>query len=113
MGIKSFKVLLLAAACGIASAQGTDEVDRKMLDDCRVLAKKLNSSQKLGIMMDGIQPLFTWHASCAERVPTGPGDVTALCEGNRKVPKGQERVFFWEKQKHGKFNRGFFACTAE
>lgn len=113
MLIKVYLALLLATACGAAVGQSNDDLESKMLNDCQVLAKKLNISKKVGISMNGIQPLVTWRAACAERPPTGPGYVTALCEGKRAVAKGEERVFFWEKAKHGKFNRGFFNCTGQ
>jgi hypothetical protein len=111
MPIKAFFALLLATACGAALSQSNDDLERKMLNDCQILATKLSKSKKISISMDGIQPLVTWRAACAERPPTGPGNVTALCEGKRDAAKGEERVFFWEKVKHGKFNRGFFICT--
>jgi len=111
MPIKASLALLLATACGAALSQSNDDLERKMLNDCQILATKLSKSKKISISNDGIQPLVTWRAACAERPPTGPGNVTAHCEGKRDAAKGEERVFFWEKVKHGKFNRGFFICT--
>jgi hypothetical protein len=104
-------VLLLAVASGAALSQSNDNLERKMLNDCEILAKNLSQSKKVSISIDGIQPLVTWRAACAERPSTGPGNVTALCEGKREAANGRERVFFWEKVSHGKFNRGFFICT--
>ena len=109
--IKACLALLLATASGAALAQNVDDIDRKMLKDCQTLATELNASKGLGIGPDSIRPFFTWHATCAERPPTGPGNVTALCEGTRITAKGEQRVFFWEKSRHGKRHRGFFSCT--
>jgi hypothetical protein len=112
MPIKAFLALLLATTCGAALSQSNDDLDRKMLNNCQVLAKKLSKTKQVSISMDGIQPLVTWRAACAERPPTGPGNVTSLCEGKLEAAKAEERVFFWEKVKRGKFNRGFFICTS-
>jgi len=111
MRIKAYLAVLLATAGGTALGQSNDDLGRRMLNDCQALAKELNRSKKVGISTDDIQPFFTWRAACAERPPTGPGDVTALCEGKRVAAKGEQRVFFWQKVNHGKFNRGFFICT--
>jgi hypothetical protein len=60
------------------------------------------------ISLDGLEPLVTWRAACAERAPTGPGNVTALCQGERTTAKGEQGVFFREKSSHGLPNRGYF-----
>lgn len=113
MPVKLYFVLLLASASAAALGQSNDDLDRKMLNDCQVLAKELSSSNRVRISTEGIKPIFSWHAGCAERPPTGPGEVTALCEGKPVVGRGKERVFFWQKEMNGKFNRGFFLCTGQ
>jgi hypothetical protein len=111
MSIKAYLALLLAAACGGAAGQSAGGLESKMHNNCQALAKELNKSKNLGISPEGMLPLVTWHAACAERPPTGPGDVTALCEGKRVTAKGAERIFFWQKSKRGKLNKGYFMCT--
>ncbi len=72
--------------------------------------------QEKGITYDSLKditPLVTWRAACAERPPTGPGNVTALCEGKRTAAKGGAGVFFWQKSHQGKLKRGYFECGAE
>jgi hypothetical protein len=113
MLIKAYLGVLLVTACSVALGEGNTDLENKMLRDCQVVAKKLNKSKELNRGLDEIQPFVTWHATCAERAPTGPGNVTALCEGKRETAKGKERVFFWEKATHGKFNRGFFICAGQ
>lgn len=107
MRMKLYFVLLLSGASDVALGQGNDDLDRKMLNNCQVLAKELSASNRVHISTEEIKPLFTWHAACAERPPIGPGKVTALCEGKPVVGTEQERVFFWQKETNGKFNRGF------
>jgi len=113
MRMKLYFVLLLSFASDGALGQGNDDLDRKMLNNCQVLAKKLSASNRVRISTEEIKPLFTWNASCAERPPTGPGKVTALCEGKPVVGAGQDRVFFWQKEMNKKINRGFFLCNGQ
>lgn len=101
--------LALATACGAAFAQGGDP-EKRMLDACQALAKEINRSKKAGISLQGLTPLVSWHAACAERPPTGPGKVTALCEGKRVTSRGEDRIFFWQKSDRGKRNDGYFIC---
>jgi hypothetical protein len=110
---KIYLGLCLVAACGGAPGQGNDELAAKMMNDCQALARELNRSKQLGIRTEGLQPLFTWRAACAERPPTGPGDVTALCEGKRVTSKGEKGVFFWQKSDRGRLNEGYFDCDDE
>lgn len=110
MSIKPYLVFCLAAVCGGALGQDNNELAKELQTGCQRLARELNDSKKLGIRPEGIAPLMTWRASCAERPPTGPGDVTALCEGIRFTRKGEESVFFWQKSVHGKLNDGYFIC---
>lgn len=111
MTLKFLFAFFLATSCATAYAQDED-FDKKGQDNCQRLAKQLNQSKQLGIRPQGMTSLATWRAACAERPPTGPGNVTALCEGTRVTNKGEERVFFWEKSSKGKLNNGYFACGA-
>jgi len=113
MSIKLGFLLCLAMSCNAAFGQGDDDLEKKMLNDCRRLAKELDESDMLRIDLNSIRALLTWHAACAERPPAGPGNVTALCEGKRVTSKGEEGVFFWQKSDHGKLNRGYFPCPAQ
>ena len=55
-------------------------------------------------------PLATWRAACAERPPTGPGNVTSLCEGKLSAAKGGKGVFFWQKSIRANSIAGYFVC---
>ncbi|MFK3736746.1 hypothetical protein [Massilia sp. TN1-12] len=101
--------LSLATASAAAFAQDSD-VEKEMVDRCQAVAKQLNKTRKLGIRADGMEAFATWRAACAERPPTGPGNVTALCEGTRVVAGKEQRVFFWQMSDHGKLGNGYFAC---
>lgn len=109
---KAFLAFCLAAVCGASSAQAADDgLDKQMLEKCQAVAKALNTTSKAGIRLDGLEALVTWRAACAEKPPTGPGNVTALCQGKRLTAQGEQGVFFWEKTDHGKPNRGYFTCA--
>ena len=110
MFAKPMMALCLAAVCGVSPAQATDDLDKQMLEKCQTVAKELNKTSQAGISLDGLEPLVTWRAACAERPPTGPGNVTALCQGKRTTAQGEQGVFFWEKSNHGLKNRGYFTC---
>lgn len=115
MSSKAFLAFCVAAVCGTTSAQAAaDDLDKQMLEKCQAVAKALNETSKAGIRLDGLEPLVTWHAACAEKPPTGPGNVAALCQGKRSTAhgvQGVQGVFFWEKMDHGTPNRGDFTCT--
>lgn len=88
-----------------------EELDPSMIKDCVQLAALLNKSGKVNINTNEIAPLYTWRASCAERPPTGEGNVMALCEGTSVRGDGKgELLFFWSKTKRGKVSTGFFIC---
>jgi hypothetical protein len=110
MSIKVSLALVLTAVCGTVLAQGENDLEQKMLNDCQVLAKEINKSHGVGISLEAISPLVTWRAACAEKPPTGPGNVTALCQGKRVTAKGEDDVFFWQKSQHGKLNNGYYVC---
>lgn len=97
--------------CLVSLLAHADEADQKALENCQRVASQLNLAKQLGIRPQGIATFVTWRAACAERPPTGAGNVTALCEGTRVIAKGEQRVFFWEKSDQGKLNSGYFACT--
>ena len=107
---KYFTVLCLAGACSVSVSHAADSSDYEDLKKCRALATELNRTKNVGIDPDGMTRLVTWRAACAERPPTGPGNVTALCEGKRTSVKGGGKVFFWQKADHGKPNYGYFSC---
>jgi hypothetical protein len=108
---KTILACCLAAVCSAASAEATDDLDKQMLEKCQAVAKELNKTRRAAISLDGLEPLVTWRAACAERPPTGPGNVTALCTGKHTAAKGERGVFFWEKNDHGKLHRGYFTCV--
>jgi hypothetical protein len=110
MSIKVSLVLVLVAVFGTVFAQGENDLEKKMLNDYQVLAKEINKSNGVGISSEAISPLVTWRAACAEKPPTGPGNVTALCQGKRIAEKGKDDVFFWQKSQHGKLNNGYYVC---
>jgi hypothetical protein len=110
MGTKFYVALCLASVCSAALGQDASELEKKMLDECRAVAMEINTSHGAGISLKDITPLVTWRAACAERPPTGPGNVTALCEGKLTSTKGGASVFFWQKARRGKLNRGYFVC---
>lgn len=99
-----------AAISTCALAQDDQDIDKKMLANCQALATQLNKSHGAGISPKEITPLVTWRAACAERPPTGPGNVTSLCEGRLTAAKGGKGVFFWQKSHQGKLNSGYFVC---
>lgn len=110
MLIKVCLALSIAAMSTCALAQDDQDVDKKMLANCQALAGQLNKSHCTGISLNDITPLVTWRAACAERPPTGPGNVTALCEGKLSPAKGGKGVFFWQKSEQGKLHSGYFVC---
>lgn len=109
--IKVYSALFLTAACGTAFSQGESGLEKEMLKHCQVLANEINKSDGVGISLDSISPLVTWRAACAEKPPTGPGNVTALCQGKRFTEKGNYDVLFWQKSQHGKLNNGYYVCV--
>jgi hypothetical protein len=111
MHIKSYLLLVLATSAAPGFALNKNEMPEETPYECQAVAKELNKSKKISISMDGMQALATWRAACAERPPTGAGNVTALCEGKLNGVKGAGRVFFWEKSHQGKAHRGYFTCT--
>ncbi|WP_444846866.1 hypothetical protein [Duganella caerulea] len=113
MLVRIYLALSLATVCVAAFGQNENDLEKKMLTNCQVLAKDLNKSRGVGISPEGISPLVTWRAACAERPPTGPGNVTALCQGKRVSAQGEEGVFFWQKSQHGKLNSGYFICGGD
>lgn len=107
-----YAALLFATACCTAfGAQPANDVDDEDLGKCVSLAKELNQTKRLGIRLDGLERLVTWRAACAERPPTGPGNVTVLCQGKYADEKGEKAIFFWQKSKDGKLNNGYFSCN--
>ena len=110
MLIKTCIALGLAAIACTAVAQESDDLDKQMLAKCQAVATQLNKSKNAGISLKGITPLVTWRAACAERPPTGPGNVTSLCEGKQAAAKGGKGVFFWQKSHQGKLDSGYFVC---
>jgi hypothetical protein len=110
MRIKFYAALCFATACGAAFGQDVSELEKKRLDTCQAVAKEINKSHGVGISLKGITTLATWRAACAEEPPTGPGNVTALCEGKRIAAKGGAGVFFWQKSQRGKLNSGYIMC---
>lgn len=110
MSIKVYLTLFFAGVCSVAFGQSGDDLEKKMLNDCKVLAKEINKSHGAGISLNDISSLVTWRAACADRPPTGPGNVTALCQGKRITDKGENEVFFWQKSERGKLNSGYFVC---
>jgi len=110
MSINVSLALVLAAVSGTALAQGENNLEKKMLNNCQALAKEINKSRGVGIGLETISPLVTWRAACAEKPPAGPGNVTARCQGKRFTAKGEDDVFFWQKSQHGKLNNGYYVC---
>ncbi|MYM39443.1 hypothetical protein [Duganella qianjiadongensis] len=110
MLIKVCSALFLTAAWGSVFAQSESDLEKKMLNNCQVLANEINQSHSVGISLEAISPLVTWRAACAEKPPTGLGNVTALCQGKRFTAKGKDDVFFWQKSQHGKLNNGYYVC---
>lgn len=110
MLMKFSLALGLAAICCSAPAQDETDIDKEMLARCQALASQLNKSKSAGISLKDITPLVTWRAACAERPPSGPGNVTSLCEGRLTAEKGGKGVFFWQKSHEGKLNSGYFVC---
>ncbi|SDC06359.1 hypothetical protein SAMN05428966_10122 [Massilia sp. PDC64] len=94
---RTFLACCFAAVCSAASAQATDDLDKRMLEKCQAVAKDLNKTRRAAISLDGLEPLVTWRAACAERPPTGPGNVTALCTGKHTAAKGERGVFSGKK----------------
>lgn len=86
---KVFVALWITTICNATFAQSENFLEKRMLGNCRALAKELNKSHGVGIALENISPLVTWRAACAEKPPTGPGHVTALCQGERINGKKQ------------------------
>lgn len=106
---KILPILLLTYICGAVHANEETDLEKKMLNDCSELAKAINKSHpEIAISLQGLAPLVTWRASCAEKPPTGAGNVTALCEGERAANKG--KIFFWQKLDQGKLKQGYYLC---
>lgn len=110
MRIKVYAALCFAIASSAALGEDVSELEKKRLDTCQVVAKEINKSHGVGISLKDITTLATWRAACAEEPPTGPGNVTALCEGKRIAAKGGAGVFFWQKSQLGKLNSGYIVC---
>lgn len=111
MLIKISSALYLTIVWGSVLAQSEIGLEKKMLNNCQALASEINKSHGVGISLDTISPLVTWRAACAEKSPTGVGNVTALCQGERFTEMGKEEVFFWQKSLHGKLNNGYYVCS--
>ncbi|HLC06600.1 MAG TPA: hypothetical protein VJJ26_00295 [Candidatus Babeliales bacterium] len=89
-----------------------DNIDADMLRDCTELASHIEKSSKQSFAIEDLEPLFTWRASCAEKPPTGKGNVKALCEGNVLQKNGtKKRIFFWSKTNQEKLVTGYYWCN--
>jgi hypothetical protein len=103
-------IFTIATAPFSANAQDSDPA---ILKNCITLAELLNKSSKVNINVNDITPLYTWRASCAEKPPTGKGNVMALCEGTSIRSDGTAKLlFFWSKTNKGKLTTGYYSCRA-
>lgn len=98
-----------------------DELDKEGIAKCTALASKMFSSAlpekgKSGTLgkprnVTNIEYLVTWRAACAEKPPKGPGNVTALCQGEATTQTGQRKqVFYWEKISGTTLHTGYYWC---
>lgn len=96
------------------AAQTLDDLEREGVEQCTKLAARMFSSKSKPNMprkASNFAALVTWRASCAEKPPKGPGNVTALCEADAQTQSGEKkRVFFWEKSENGKKHTGYYWC---
>ncbi len=106
------RIILLFLFFVASFSANADDFDPEMLKNCQDLAILLNKSSKVNININELTPLFTWRASCAEKPPTGQGNVMALCEGTSVRSNGTaELLFFWSKTNKGKLTTGYYPCT--
>jgi hypothetical protein len=98
-----------------------DELERAAIAKCTKLALKMFGTdsfdkQKSGALdkprhITNIEYFVTWRAACAEKPPTVPGNVTALCQGDAITPTGQQKkVFYWEKASGKTLHTGYYWC---
>ncbi|WP_136526570.1 hypothetical protein [Geomonas ferrireducens] len=96
------------------AGQTLEDLEREGIEQCAALANKMFSakaSRNVPKNVMNFTSLATWRASCAEKPPMGPGNVTALCEGDARTHSGEKkRVFFWEKSEKGKKYTGYYWC---
>lgn len=105
------RLLLAMAVLTSAAPLRAEEHNPEMVAECVSLATAMNRSTKLRIDLRGITPHYTWRSACAERPPSGPGNVVALCEGQAVFPDGRNApVFFWSKSHQGKAHTGYYPC---
>ena len=106
-------ILCLALALAGPAALAQDDVDAEARRKCTQLAAEMFGQARPAEPRDpsGIEVLVTWRASCAERPPTGPGHVVALCEADViSSPSTRRRVFFWKKQQGTAVSTGYHWC---
>ncbi len=78
---------------------------------CLALIKKMNKTGRLlKIKSDTIVEYVTWRATLCGLIPTGKGNVTALCDG--QTANGMT-AFFWEKKYRNKLMAGYRFCDPQ
>lgn len=113
MIFKKKLLFVLAAALFFISlsAMAVEDFEVKALQACETLARDIEKTLVPTSKITQIEYLVTWRAACAERPPTGPGNVKALCTGLILQTDGNSKgIFYWSKIYKGKINTGHFLC---
>lgn len=111
--IASFHIASAIAVENTSTAPLND-IELNALNECKQLATKMFSdkfTQKdIPQNISNVEYLFTWRAGCAERPPTGKGNVTALCQAKATKNGQPNHVFYWQKIYKKTPNTGYFWC---
>ena len=80
----------------------SDDIEKEGIAKCTQLASQMfnnnlaikQKSKQLGkpSHVTHIESFLVWRASCAEKPPTGQGNVTALCQGSNSRPLEKPHV---------------------
>jgi hypothetical protein len=90
-----------AVAAENNSVVPSNDIELEALNECKQLAVKIFSERSVNKdfpqNISNVEYMFTWHAGCAERPPTGKGNVTALCQAQATKNGQPNHIFYWQK----------------
>ena len=103
------KTFFLFSILQVANANANEKSE---MAACKNIGLTLVNANASNQKITNMEVLYTWRASCAEKPPTGEGDVLALCDGDLVSKNGViRRIFYWEKIKNnGERHIGYHLC---